>query len=351
MTDGWKKTLVPSAGTVRDAIAAIDGTPFKIALIVGTAGALEGTVTDGDVRRAILKGAQLGDPVGRVMNTRPKSVAARDGRTAARSAMRRANVRQMPLVDAGGRVVGLELFDVADEAADTENWVVLMAGGTGSRLQPLTNDVPKPLLNVGGRPLIETIVENFVRQGFARIFLAVRYKSEMFEAHFGDGGRWGARIEYLREDETRGTAGALSRLPERPTGPLIVMNGDLLTSVDFRHLLDFHREHAAEATMCVREYSFVVPYGVVELDAHRIGAVSEKPVQRFFINAGIYALEPSVLDRVPPEARFDMTTLFESLISDRRETAAFPIREYWLDVGRLDDLERARGEYAQVFGG
>jgi dTDP-glucose pyrophosphorylase len=349
VTDGWRKTIVPTAAALREAIAAIDGTPFKIALVVGADGTLKGTVTDGDVRRAILRGVQLGDPVAGVMNPRPKSVPATSGRNAVRAAMRAANVRQMPLVDAAGRVVGLDVLGAADVASDTRNWVVLMAGGMGSRLQPLTNDVPKPLLNVGGRPLIETIIENFVRQGFSRIFLAVRYKAEMFEAHFGDGARWGAQIEYLHEDQTRGTAGALSCLPERPSEALIVMNGDLLTSVDFRHLLAFHREHGAEATMCVREYSFVVPYGVIELDAHRVAAVSEKPVQRFFINAGIYVLEPSVLDRVPPDARFDMTSLFESLVADRHETAAFPIREYWLDVGRLDDLERARGEYAQVF--
>jgi NDP-sugar pyrophosphorylase family protein len=228
------------------------------------------------------------------------------------------------------------------------NTVVVMAGGLGTRLDPLTKDLPKPLLKVGSKPILETILSNFRGYGFAEFFLSVNYKAEMVKSYFGDGTRWGIRIRYLEESVPLGTAGSLSLLPERPTLPLVVMNGDLVTQVNFQHMLDFHREHAAVATMGVREYDMQVPFGVVRLEESRIVAIEEKPVHRFFVNAGIYVLEPDALDYVPRGEYFDMTTLFERLAKEGMPTSAFPIREYWLDVGRPDDLERAQIEYGDI---
>jgi NDP-sugar pyrophosphorylase family protein len=224
-----------------------------------------------------------------------------------------------------------------------------MAGGLVNRLRPLTDECPKPMLKVGNKPLLETIVENFIEYGFHRFYISVNYMADVVESYFGDGSRWGVDIEYLHEEHRLGTAGALSLLPETPTEAILVMNGDLLTKVNFKQLLDFHYGHQAQATMCVREYDFQVPYGVVKIDGQRITSIDEKPIQRFFVNAGIYVLEPEALDLISSNIFFDMTTLFEKLIELKKEPAVFPIREYWLDIGHLADYNRANGEYRDIF--
>jgi NDP-sugar pyrophosphorylase family protein len=243
----------------------------------------------------------------------------------------------------------VELLDYLLEAPERENWVVLMAGGLGTRLAPLTDNCPKPLLKVGNKPILETIIENFISHGFKRFYLSVNYKAEMIEEYFGDGSRWGAEIRYLREDKKMGTAGALGLIPEPLTQPFLVMNGDLLTKVNFSQLLNFHQEQNAHATMCVREYDFQVPYGVVSVDKHRIKSIEEKPVHRFFVNAGIYVLDPEAVSLIPADMPYDMTSLFEQMTANEREVIAFPVREYWLDIGHRDDFERAAGDFARIF--
>jgi NDP-sugar pyrophosphorylase family protein len=224
-----------------------------------------------------------------------------------------------------------------------------MAGGLGTRLGELTRDCPKPLLRVGNKPVLETILENCIEYAFKRFYISVNYKADMLKDYFGDGSRWGVDIRYIEEKKRLGTAGALGLLPEDPTVPLLVMNADVLTKINFKHLLEFHEEHRSVATMCVREYEFQVPYGVVKIDNHRLLDILEKPVHQFFVNAGIYVLNPEAVSMVPKNTYFDMPALFEKLLQDQAETAAFPVREYWLDIGRKDDLERANGDYAEVF--
>lgn len=345
----WKSVLVSSDATIRETIRVMDQGALKIALVVDTEHRLLGTVSDGDVRRGILTGFSLEDRVQKVMNMTPVVVGLNEGREKILVLMRQKQVYQIPIVDNAGILVGLEEIDTVLAPPRRENWVVLMAGGLGTRLKQLTKDVPKPLLRIGDKPILETILISFIELGFSRFFISVNYKSELIEDYFGDGSRWGARIEYLREDKKLGTAGALGLLPEKPSAPVLVMNGDVLTKVNFHQLLDFHLEHKAVATMCVREYDFQVPYGVVKLDRHRIASIEEKPIQRFFVNAGIYVLEPKVLDLVPRDVFFDMPTLFEKLVDQQRETAVFPVREYWLDVGRIDDFEQANTEFREVF--
>lgn len=347
----WKNILASSSTTIREAIRIMDAGALKIALVVDDALHLLGTVSDGDVRRGILKGYSLDDYVYQVMNTSPAVVLQNAGRDNILALMRRKQVHQIPVVDQAGILVGLEIIDTIIATTKQNNWVVLMAGGLGTRLKQLTKDTPKPLLKIGGKPILETILENFIDQGFCRFFISVNYKSELIESHFDDGSRWGVQIEYLRENKKLGTGGALGLLPKRPSAPLLVMNGDVLTKVDFSQLLDFHREHKAEATMCVREYDFQVPYGVVKVDNHRIIAIEEKPVQCFFVNAGIYVLEPHTLDLVPPNVFFDMPSLFENLIEQKMEATVFPVREYWLDIGRMDDFDRANEDFREVFCG
>ena len=216
-----------------------------------------------------------------------------------------------------------------------------MAGGTGTRLRPLTENSPKPLLTVGDKPLLEGIIENFVRQGFSKFFISVNYLAESIKDHFGDGAKWGAHIIYLDEDKPLGTAGALKLLPEKPTSPVIVMNGDLVTKIDFRDVLDFHSTQSSVATMCVREYDFQVPFGVVETQGAMIQSIDEKPVHKFFVNAGIYVIDPDALEIIPDDQKFDMTELFDQLVQGSQPAAAFPVHEYWMDIGRLDDFHRA----------
>jgi len=341
----WKDVAVSPETSLRDTIARIDAAGIQAALVVDTDGRLAGVVTDGNIRRAILAGKSLRVPVSEVMNRRPTVVPASTPRDEMLTLMRRTSHHQLPLIDNAGRVVGLATLDELIGAVERPNWVVLMAGGLGTRLQPLTDECPKPLLVVGGKPILENILESFAEQGFKRIFLSVNYKAEMIQKHFGAGDRWGVRVEYLHESTRLGTAGALSLLPEKPSVPIVVMNGDLLTRTNFDHLLQFHITQGAAATMAVREYDFQVPYGVVRLDGTRIEAIEEKPVQRFFVNAGIYALSPDALDHLPAESFFDMPTLFEHVIAAGKITVAYPLREYWADVGRLEEFERARREW------
>ncbi len=345
-----KDVLVSPESSVLDAVRTIDRGGIQIALVVDGNGRLLGTVTDGDVRRGVLRGVKFGEPVSTVMNAGAVSVPASGGPGAAFGLMRAHAIHQIPVVDDAGRVVGLEWIDELFQPPGDDTWVVLMAGGLGERLRPLTKAVPKPMIPIGGRPLLETIVRNFQAQGYRRFFLSVNYMSAMIRDHFGDGSQFGVRIEYVEEPSRMGTAGALGLLPERPSGPILVMNGDLLTSVNCHSLMRFHHDHDAKATMCAREYTSQVPYGVLEIDGHRLVGIVEKPVKSFFVNAGIYIIAPEVLALIPKDSPFDMPQLFEAVIAQGGEAVVFPIREYWLDIGRLDDLEQARLEYGQAFG-
>jgi NDP-sugar pyrophosphorylase family protein len=263
--------------------------------------------------------------------------------------MKANGLHHMPLLDAEGILVGLETIDELMAPIKRDNVVVLMAGGLGTRLGPLTEDCPKPMLHVGGRPILETILLNFIEHGFNSFYISLNYKSEVVTNYFGNGSKWGINISYIHENKKLGTAGALSMLPEKPTQTILVMNGDILTKINFSQLLDSHSKRNAKGTMCVREYEFQVPFGVVKIEDQRIIGIDEKPFQRFFVNAGIYALEPEVLELIPMDTHFDMPTLFEKMVAKNKETSVFPIREYWLDVGQMADFDRANGEFRKVF--
>lgn len=347
----WRNSLGNPGMSLREAIKAIDDGAVQICLVVEDDDRLVATLTDGDVRRALLAGHDIDAPIREFMNVAPLTAGLDDSPQVVAALMQRGSVRQIPILDAAGRICELALQEkIGGMPVRRENLVVLMAGGLGSRLHPLTIETPKPLLPVGERPLLETIIEGFVNQGFADFRICVNYKAEMIEAHFGDGAKWNVKIEYLQEEEVLGTAGGLRNLKEQPTAPIIVMNGDLLTKINYQQLLDFHLQNDAAATMCVREYEWQVPFGVVELDHNRLTRITEKPVHKSFVNAGIYVLEPPLLETIPADGACDMTTLFDTMIDDGRSVVAFPIREYWLDVGYKDDLVRANGEFAEVFG-
>jgi dTDP-glucose pyrophosphorylase len=346
----WKQSLIPASTTLRETIKNIDATAIQIALVVDQDQRLLGTVTDGDVRRGILRGLDLDTPVSLVMNKRPTTCRVNEARENILAVMRQKYLHQIPILDDHGRVTGIEILDGLLLPSAKSNPVVIMAGGLGNRLRPLTDDCPKPMLKIGAKPILETILESLQEFGFRNFFFSVNYKAEMIKEYFGDGSRWGISIKYLEEDKQLGTAGALGLLPEKPVSPMIVMNGDLLTKVNFEQLLNFHAEYKAPATMCVREYDIQIPFGVVTIEDQRIRSIDEKPLHKFFVNAGIYVIEPSVLALIPRGTHIDMTTIFERLVEQGKKTAVFPVREYWLDIGQLDDLERARLEYGRLFG-
>jgi dTDP-glucose pyrophosphorylase len=345
MVMNWQDVIVAPDTPLKEAIACIDASGLQVALVLDADGTLAGVLTDGDVRRAVLSGRALHSPVAEAMNRHATVVAQGATPRHMLALMRRKSIHHLPIVDDRRRVTGLATLDELIGSAVRPNWVVLMAGGLGTRLQPLTQECPKPLLPVGGKPILETIIEGFAEQGFKRIFLSVSYKAEMIREYFGSGEAWGVELQYLHETARMGTAGGLGLLSERPTAPLIVMNGDLLTRVNFDNLLRFHEAQGAAATMAVRDYELRVPYGVVRLDGARIQGIEEKPARSFFVNAGIYALSPEVLDHVPPGRECDMPELLETLIAAGRNVAAYPLREYWIDIGRLEEFERANREW------
>jgi len=243
--------------------------------------------------------------------------------------------------------VGLARLNNLLLTGERENWVVLMAGGLGSRLKPMTDECPKPLLKVGNKPILENILEDFKENGFTRFYISVNYMSDMVEEYFGDGSRWGVEIKYLYEDKKLGTAGAISLIKEKHSEPIFVMNGDLLTKVNFQQMLDFHIEHKADVTMGIREFDFQVPYGVVKRDDYRFVDIIEKPVQKLFINAGIYILNPELLEMMPGNSFYEMPNLLKYFKDQNKDIIVFPVREYWLDIGHIDDYKQAN-EYVRI---
>jgi dTDP-glucose pyrophosphorylase len=345
----WRQISIHPDQTIREALEVIDEGGVQIAIVADDQDRLEGVATDGDIRRGILQDLDLDAPVASVMNEDPITARPQEDRQSLIDTMQARRIHQIPLVDGKGRVVGIEVLDDLLEPEARPNPVVLMAGGLGTRLRPLTEDCPKPLLEVGDKPILETILEGFIAHGFHRFYLSVNYKAGMIEEYFGDGSEWGVDISYVHEEKRLGTAGPLSLLPVRPEETIIVMNGDLLTKLNFAYLLDFHRKHDVAATMCVREHETQVPYGVIETDDQYMEGIVEKPTERYFVNAGIYVLEPETLQYVPENEFFDMPDLFERIIDDGREATVFPVREYWQDVGRKEDFQRVNGEYDEVF--
>lgn len=296
---------------IHDALKIIDHQGGQIALVVDSGHKLLGTVTDGDVRRGILSGIDVQSPVSMIMNAEPVKAKPSDSRQFILSILRQNKLRQIPIVDDAGCLLGLETLDDLNPIY-RKNMVLLMAGGLGSRLQPLTNECPKPMLKVGGRPILETIILNFIESGFKEFIISLNYKGDMIREHFADGHDLGVSIQYIEEDERLGTAGSLRLLPEiQHSHPVIVMNGDVLTKVNLDHFLDFHTSNHSKATMGVREYNFQVPYGVLKLDHHRIVQIEEKPAHNFFVNAGVYVLDQDVLNCLPDERRFEMPGLFK----------------------------------------
>jgi dTDP-glucose pyrophosphorylase len=338
----WKILSLSPESTLRDAMVTIDQGHIGIALIVDDTDHLQGTVTDGDLRRAILRGVALDHSVSLVMNR--NFVAGREEMSTANllELMRIHSIKQVPLLDSNGRIVGIHnLSDLVEPLSLRPNWAVIMAGGEGHRLRPLTAGTPKPMLPVGSRPILENTINLLVRHGFRRLFISINYLGEQIKEHFGDGDRFGCQITYLSEEKPLSTAGALSLLPERPHDPLLVLNGDLLTDVNLSALMDYHLETGCAATQCVSEYKFQIPFGVVRCENGQVVELEEKPVHHKLINAGIYILSPDLLNMIPANQEMAMPDLLARARREGHLIAAFPIRERWTDIGQLADYHWA----------
>jgi dTDP-glucose pyrophosphorylase len=338
--------LLPPRASVREALETITKNSRQAVLVVDD-GRLAGLVTDGDVRRAILRGVSLDERVSSVMNVRPVTIPPGTGREAALAIMQRRSIRHLPVVDAGGRLLDVVLLDELLRPATLPNAAVLMAGGEGSRLRPLTDALPKPLLRVGGKPLLEILVERLRAAGVRDFWMSVRYKSEMIEQRFGDGSALGVRIRYVREQEPLGTAGSLRLLEPLSHDPFFLVNGDVLTKCDFRALLAFHEREGADLTVGTVPYTVELPYGIVDVIDTRLTGVTEKPRLDFTINAGVYVVQPSVIALIPGGGLFDVPDVLRLLLAAGRRVAAYPIREYWLDVGHHDDFHKADRDVAE----
>jgi len=343
MIGSWHQALVSPDTSIGDTLQILDRSGLRMVLVADAGRKLMGIVTDGDIRRALLKRRDFGDAICTIMNNRPCVATIGTVREALRSLMEERGILHIPLVDAENHIVGVETYRELLGPPVRDNWILLMAGGFGTRLGALTSNCPKPMLPIESKPLLQRTLERFISIGFRNFLISVHYLPEKIQSHFGDGSAWGIRIRYIYEETPLGTGGALGLLPkETLMHPLIMMNGDVLTQLDFNALLSFHCEQDAALTLCSREYDMRVPFGVVEYQDTRVTGIVEKPMHSFFVNAGIYVVSPRILPQITPSRRIDMPDLVQELIKSNERVSMFPIHEYWIDIGRPDDLERAQ---------
>jgi len=338
----WQKALLSEDVSVHDVIKNLDKVAIKIVLIASKNGKLVGTISDGDIRRALLRGLNLKSSINDVIHKNAFVVPPGLNRETVMQLMIANKIQQIPIVDDNQIIVGLHLWDDLTEKTQRNNLMVIMAGGKGTRLMPHTKDLPKAMVRVSGKPILEHIINKAKSEGFSNFFISIFHLGDIIEDYFGNGENFGVKINYLREDLPLGTAGALSLFKILPNMPFVVTNTDVLTDIHYGEMLDFHTRHDAVATMAVRQHEWEHPFGVVETQGVEIVGFKEKPISRSHINAGVYALNPSALGVLIANSHCDMPTLFERLKKNLSRTIAYPMHEPWLDVGIPKDLETAR---------
>jgi dTDP-glucose pyrophosphorylase/predicted transcriptional regulator len=339
----WAQSLLNHKKDMKSAITNLESGQSRIVMVIDDNERLVGTVTDGDIRRAILCNLSMESKVTEFMNSSPTSVDLDMEKESILKIMKSKEIMQIPIVDKDKKVVGLETFDQLLEKKRIENPVFLMAGGFGTRLAPLTNKTPKPLLKIGSKTILERILQKFIDSGFTQFYISTHFMADKIRDYFGDGSNWNISIQYIHEDKPLGTGGALGLLPKNEIDkPLIMMNGDLLSKVNFLELLHYHEEKKGKVTACVSEYELQIPYGVVVKDEHKFLKIDEKPSHKFFINAGIYVVDPSIIYDLDGSNFLDMPTLLNQITAQNLPVNVFPIHEYWLDIGQHDDFDRAK---------
>lgn len=345
------KILITGDCTIRQAMETIDKGGRGIALVIDSEGRLKGTVTDGDIRRAILKGISLNDAVSSIMNSNFIFVQQNYSRALVETLFQKKYVNQIPVLDDDMRVTNVIFYHEFIQKPSNDNWAVIMAGGLGTRLYPLTRDVPKPMLRIGSKPIIETIIEQLKSYGYTNILLSLNYKADVITNYFQDGGSFGVNIRYITEKKRLGTAGALKLAANYLDKTFFVINGDILTKLNFEHFMNFHKDNRNIITIGTKKYESQIPYGVVEINDEKVIKIKEKPVSSFFISGGMYCLEPETISCIPQDEYFDMTQLIAKYLAQNKKIASFPITEYWMDIGRMDDYNQANTDYDELFGG
>lgn len=338
----WRKGFLSPHSTFRQAIQNLDQSELQITLVVTPQGTLIGTLTDGDIRRGLLKGLSIDGPIDEMVNREPLVVPPDLSRDLVLQLMQVNKVNQLPVLDENRCIVGLHLWNKLMEPCLYPNLMIIMAGGKGTRLLPYTKECPKPMLEVDGKPMLEHIIERARGEGFQHFLISIHYLGHIIEDYFGDGSSMSVKIEYLKEESPLGTAGAIGSLNPRPEAPFLVTNGDVLTDVRYGEMLEFHSRHGAAGTMAVRLYEWQNPFGVVHTKGIDIVGFEEKPVSISHINAGVYVLEPSSLNALTVGEYCDMTTLFDRLKNSGSHTIVYPMHEPWLDVGSIDDLKKSQ---------
>ena len=342
----WSEVILKTSDSLETAIKVLHAGGLQIALVTDKKGKLLGTITDGDIRGALIKHLGMDCLVEKVMNDSPETALNSDTPDLIMSKMKSRNLLHIPIVDENKILIGLKTIQHLTYAKRYDNPVFLMAGGFGTRLLPLTKETPKPLLDVGNRPILETIIVRLAKAGFYNFYISTHYKAEKIKEYFGDGSAWGIKIEYVDEEIPLGTAGSIGLLPENlPKLPILMMNGDVLTEINFEHLLTFHQQQKGIVTMCIREYDVQIPFGVVKAEDLQVTSIVEKPIQKFFVNAGIYVLEPELVSKVNSNTPIDMPNLLENQIAQGEKISVFPIYEYWLDVGQIEEYKKANREF------
>jgi len=344
-----KKEVSPSiiydSATFEEAKYLISNSPLRIALVVNKKNKLKGIVTRGDLRKGMLKYIDKSASIKLVMNTNPITCTVENRNSKSKSFFSERHLTHLPILNNNGEIVDVEYRIKKLKIDGQKHIAVIMAGGLGTRLRPLTDKKPKPLLKIGTKPILENIIENCILYGFEKFFISVNYKAKMIKDYFGDGSKWGIKIDYINEKEKLGTAGSLSLMKFVPQDSILVMNADLLTKVNLQELFSFHIENKSMATMCVKDIELIVPYGVIESEDGIIKKINEKPIHRFFVNAGLYLFDPKVLNLLSNGKTLDMPEYFDKIIAAELKTAMFPILEEWIDIGDLDDYKRAKSIY------
>jgi dTDP-glucose pyrophosphorylase len=349
MKEDIKKILVSPASSIKKTLEIIDKGVKQIALVVDDKNKLLGTVTDGDIRRAILDGKDLESSVDTVMNKNYTALSIDSDREKVKNTFKNQEINQIPLVDKNNIVRDIVLINDILKNKSKNNYVVLMAGGLGTRLRPLTEDIPKPLLPVGDKPILETIIEQFISFGFNNFIITVNYKADKIRDYFDNGEKYNANITYIEEEKRLGTAGSLSLIEKKIDEPFFLMNADLLTKLNFDSMLRYHLNKDNILTIASREYKYEVPYGVLEVENEKVISLEEKPDHKFFVSAGAYILNPDLLSRIPKDEYYDITELIDILLNENKDVGTFPIHEYWLDIGQHEDYKQAKDEYWSEF--
>ena len=346
MIHNWNNILVSPDTNIKEILQVLNKEAMQLVLVVDEEHKLLGTVTDGDIRRALINNVALSAPVHEIMFTTPTTAPVSTTKKSLITLMQNMGINSIPILS-DDKVVGVETLHHAMMKTQHENPVFIMAGGFGTRLRPLTDNCPKPMLKVGDKPILETILLQLIKHGFSNFYISTHFLPKVIENHFGDGSDWGININYVNEDKPLGTGGSLGLLPKDISQlPLIMVNGDVLTNIDFNQLLKFHNEMSGIATMCVREYEYQVPFGVVESEGTNLSSMVEKPVYRYRVNAGMYVVEPTLIQSVSINERVDMPTLLERHLD--KNVHLFTFYDYWLDIGRKEEFERAQTEISRL---